>query len=263
MSVIPLRMEAEYTEVTGGAPPVEHAHPESSPSTDRRRYARQPHHARPAADLGRSPLPLPLRIRPLPGWKRAVDLVGAVLCLMLLSPFMLVIAAAVKLTSRGPVIFRQKRAGLGGKPFVIYKFRTMVAEASEAGNEALRRFNEQDGPVFKMRNDPRLTPLGKLLRRSSLDELPQLWNVVRGEMSLVGPRPLEWGEAMACDAWEQRRLEVTPGITCIWQISGRSNLTFAQWIRMDLEYIRRRSLLLDAWILLKTIPAVLSRRGAR
>ncbi len=199
--------------------------------------------------------------RPLPLWKRATDVVGAGIALLLLSPLMLGLAFAVRLSSRGPVIFSQVRAGADGRPFVLYKFRTMRTDA-EALKAELRQFSEQDGPAFKLKHDPRVTKLGGFLRKTSLDELPQLWNVLKGDMSLVGPRPLPLEEACACELWHSRRLEVAPGMTCIWQVKGRSRVSFADWMRMDILYIRTRSFLGDLRLLLLTIPAVIFRRGA-
>ncbi|MDB5294137.1 MAG: Undecaprenyl-phosphate galactosephosphotransferase [Phycisphaerales bacterium] len=214
-----------------------------------------------------TPLPdvLPIHdllVRPTPAWKRALDVTVAAGAIVVLSPFMLAAAAAIKLTSPGPVVFTQRRAGLGGRPFTIYKFRTMRPDA-EAQKAALRRLSEQDGPAFKMAKDPRVTRIGALLRKTSLDELPQLFNVLKGDMSLVGPRPLPLDEQGAAETWQQRRLDVAPGLTCIWQIEGRSSVTFAEWVRMDVAYMRRRTVLHDLAILLKTVPAVLLRRGAR
>jgi lipopolysaccharide/colanic/teichoic acid biosynthesis glycosyltransferase len=203
-----------------------------------------------------------LLVRPLPWWKRSIDIVGALTGLVMLSPIMFLAAAAIRVTSPGPIIFKQRRAGLGGQPFWIYKFRTMSVDA-EARKASLRQFSEQDGPAFKIKHDPRITPVGRFLRETSLDELPQLWNVLTGDMSLVGPRPLPMDESAACDQWQRRRLDVTPGLTCIWQVRGRSRVTFAEWMRMDVNYIRRRGLLHDVRILAETIPAVLMRRGAR
>lgn len=203
-----------------------------------------------------------LLAKPLPWWKRVIDVIGAILLLIPIGPILAISAAAIKLTSPGPVIFRQRRAGLGGKPFTIYKLRTMCVGA-EKQQAALRKFNEQDGPAFKLTNDPRVTKVGKFLRKTSIDELPQLINVIKGEMSLVGPRPLPVGESDGCERWQKRRLDVTPGLTCIWQIKGRSEVTFAEWVRMDVTYMRRRTLFQDVAILLLTIPAVLLRRGAR
>ena len=198
---------------------------------------------------------------PLPAWKREIDIVLAAAGLVLLSPIMLIAAAMVKLSSPGPVLFRQWRAGLAGKPFLILKFRSMVVDA-EGQKAPLRCHSSQDGPAFKVRNDPRVTRVGRFLRKSSIDELPQLWNVLKGDMSLVGPRPLPIDEAAECLPWQNRRVDVVPGLTCTWQVEGRSRVTFDEWMRMDRAYIRRRSLARDLLILLKTIPAVLLRRGA-
>ncbi len=205
-----------------------------------------------------------LLAKPLPVWKRALDLIGASTALILFSPVMIVAALAVKFGSKGPVIFRQPRAGLGGKTFTMYKFRSMVvgAEAQQAQLRAMQ-LNEQDGPAFKLKNDPRVTRIGKFLRKTSLDELPQLFNVLKGEMTLVGPRPLPVKESDDCEAWHRRRLDVTPGLTCVWQVEGRSQVFFDEWMRMDLDYIRRRSLWTDLSLIARTIPAVLLRRGAR
>ncbi len=202
----------------------------------------------------------PLFARPLPLWKRAMDCVLAATALVVLSPLLLAIALAVKLTSPGPILFRQMRSGLGGRPFAFYKFRSMVCDA-EARKAGLMARNEQDGPAFKIRNDPRVTPIGRFLRASSLDELPQLWNVLRGDMSLVGPRPLPCDESDACAGWHRRRLDVTPGLTCIWQVEGRSQVSFDDWVRMDVRYLRLRSLAADAALIVRTLPAVLLRRG--
>jgi lipopolysaccharide/colanic/teichoic acid biosynthesis glycosyltransferase len=203
-----------------------------------------------------------LLVRPMPWWKRSLDIALAGITMTAISPVMLAIALGIKLTSPGPVIFKQRRRGLGGKAFTLYKFRTMVVDAEKRKAE-LRKFSEQDGPAFKMTHDPRVTRIGRFLRTSSLDELPQLWNVLKGDMSLVGPRPLPCDEMDACEQWQRRRLDITPGITCIWQVKGRSTVTFTEWIRMDLSYLRARRLATDLLILLQTIPAVLFRRGAR
>ena len=193
-----------------------------------------------------------------PLWKRTLDIVGAASLLIALSPVMLAAALAIKLTSRGPVIFRQKRSGLYGEPFTILKFRTMTDDA-EARKAEVAHLNEQDGPTFKIPHDPRVTPLGRFLRRSSIDELPQLLNVLRGEMSLVGPRPLDVREAVRCEHWHRQRLDVVPGITCIWQVTGRPRDCFDEWARMDIRYVRRRTLLHDLKLLLLTIPAVVKQ----
>jgi lipopolysaccharide/colanic/teichoic acid biosynthesis glycosyltransferase len=203
-----------------------------------------------------------LLIRPLPLWKRAIDVAGAMVLLLIFAPLMAAAAIAIKLTSNGPVIFAQRRAGLGGRPFTIYKFRTMCVDA-EARQKSLRDISEQDGPAFKLTNDPRVTRIGSILRKASIDELPQLFNVVKGDMSLVGPRPLPIDESAACELWQRRRLDVTPGLTCIWQVEGRSRVTFDEWVRMDVKYIRRRNILHDISLIFRTIPAVLLRRGAR
>jgi lipopolysaccharide/colanic/teichoic acid biosynthesis glycosyltransferase len=214
-----------------------------------------------APDAGNDSVEL-LLVRKLPWWKRAIDIAGAGIGLLIFSPIMIISAIAIKGTSRGPVIFKQRRAGLGGQPFWIYKFRTMVTDA-EAKKAELRKISEQDGPAFKLTNDPRVTSVGKILRETSLDELPQLWNVLKGDMSLVGPRPLPMDESAGCDQWQRTRLDVTPGLTCIWQVKGRSRVTFDEWMRMDVNYIRRRNFLHDVKILSQTIPAVLLRKGAR
>lgn len=206
--------------------------------------------------------PRSVLVCPMPMWKRVLDVVGAAAGLAALSPLFLAAALGVLLTSGRPIFFRQRRAGLGGEPFWIYKFRTMGIDAEQRRKE-LAALSEQDGPAFKLRNDPRVTPFGRLLRTTSIDELPQLWNVLKGDMSLVGPRPLPCDESDACAAWQRRRLDVTPGLTCIWQVRGRSTVTFAEWIRMDVAYMRRRTLVHDVWLLLCTVPAVLRRRGAR
>jgi lipopolysaccharide/colanic/teichoic acid biosynthesis glycosyltransferase len=203
----------------------------------------------------------PLFIAPLPTWKRVLDVIGATVGLVVSAPIVAAAVALIKLTSRGPAMFLQQRAGLGGRPFSIYKLRTMVADA-EQQQAGLRGCSEQDGPAFKMTSDPRVTAVGRCLRVMSLDELPQFWNVLKGNMSLVGPRPLPLAESDACAQWHRRRLDVTPGLTCIWQVRGRSRVTFDEWMRMDMEYIGRRTLLHDLILLLLTIPAVLLRRGA-
>ena len=198
---------------------------------------------------------------PVPRWKRMMDLTGATAALVLLSPVMVLTALAVRLTSPGPVLFTQPRVGKDGRVFIFWKFRTMRVGAAGRKLE-LRNQNEQTWPVFKMKRDPRVTPLGRVLRKTSLDELPQLWNVLKGDMSLVGPRPPTLDEVQEYERWHLRRLELTPGLTCIWQVSGRSLIGFADWVRMDLRYAERRSVLVDLMLLARTIPAVLSGRGA-
>jgi exopolysaccharide biosynthesis polyprenyl glycosylphosphotransferase len=196
--------------------------------------------------------------------KALIDRTVAALALVLAAPLMAVIALAIRLTSPGPVFFCQERSGLYGRPFRMYKFRSMTTNAEQTRQE-LAQLNEMTGPVFKITNDPRVTPVGRWLRSWSLDELPQLWNVLKGEMSLVGPRPLPVYETLAMsENAQRRRLSVKPGITCLWQVSGRNNVTdFKDWVRMDLEYIDRWSLWLDFKILLQTVPAVLLRKGAK
>jgi len=213
---------------------------------------------------------LVFRTTPETSWqgvaKQLMDFVGALLLLLLLIviPVIPLIALAIKLTSPGPVFFRQQRSGLNGSPFTLYKFRTMVTNAEQFKCE-LEAMNEMSGPVFKVTNDPRVTPIGKFLRKYSLDELPQLFNVVRTEMSLVGPRPLPVDEVKRFENLaHRRRLSVKPGLTCIWQISGRNQITdFKDWVRLDLEYIDNWSLWLDLKILIRTIPAVLIGTGAK
>ena len=203
-----------------------------------------------------------LLAHPMPWWKRSMDVAGALFGLAVFSPVFALAAVAIKVTDPGPVLFCQRRAGLGGRPFKICKFRTMCVDA-EAKKAALRAISEQDGPAFKLKRDPRVTGIGHLLRKTSLDELPQLWNVLKGDMSLVGPRPLPIDEQDGAERWQQTRLDVTPGLTCIWQVKGRSTVTFADWVRMDVSYMRRRTLWNDVKILVATVPAVLLRRGAR
>jgi lipopolysaccharide/colanic/teichoic acid biosynthesis glycosyltransferase len=171
------------------------------------------------------------------------------------------VAAAVKATSPGPVVFRQERIGLRGRPFTLLKFRTMVAEADQLLDE-LRARNEADGPLFKLRQDPRVTRVGAVLRRYSIDELPQLWNVLKGEMSLVGPRPPLAREVALYEEWQLDRLEVRPGITGLWQVSGRSELSFDDYVRLDLFYVENWSIAYDLFILSKTVPLLVSARGA-
>ncbi|MDB4474113.1 sugar transferase [Opitutaceae bacterium] len=196
--------------------------------------------------------------------KQALDYLLAAILGVVLSPFILVIALAVKITSRGPVLFLQTRGGKNGREFSMLKFRTMRVGA-EAEKAELAAQNEMKGPVFKMSNDPRVTWFGRILRRHSLDELPQLWNVLRGEMSLVGPRPLPVSEVQAIsEGADRRRLSVKPGLTGLWQISGRSDLAdFSDWVRLDLTYIDQWSLWLDAKILLATVPVAILGRGSR
>lgn len=203
---------------------------------------------------------------PLDGWpvlaKRALDVTLSLALLVAITPALVVIGLVIKLTSRGPVFFRQERIGRNKRRFFIYKFRTMVPNAENL-LPALELLNEAQGPVFKIRNDPRMTPIGRLLRRTSVDELPQLFNVLRGDMSLVGPRPLPVRDYEGFDQdWQRRRFSVRPGITCLWQVKGRSNIGFDHWMKLDLQYLDEWSIWLDMKILAQTIPAVLRGSGA-
>jgi len=193
--------------------------------------------------------------------KSMMDRVLSLAGLVLLVPLMVAIAIAIKTTSQGPVLFTQHRAGLNGRKFLFYKFRSMVTNADEL-KESIRHLNEMSGPVFKIKDDPRITKIGKFLRRTSLDELPQLWNVLRGDMSLVGPRPLVMMEAAKIKGHARRRLSFRPGITCLWQVGARNRvITFEEWAALDLKYIDEWSLWLDLKILLRTIPAVFKQTG--
>ncbi len=212
---------------------------------------------------------LVFRTTPESSWhsilKQLMDFFGSVLGLVLIGSWLFpLVAIIIKLTSRGPVFFKQQRSGQNGRPFTLYKFRTMVTNAEQYRHE-LEMMNEMRGPVFKLTEDPRVTPAGKFLRKYSLDELPQLWNVLRGEMSLVGPRPLPVDEVKRfSDLAHRRRLSVKPGLTCLWQVGGRNQIfDFKDWVRLDLEYIDNWSLWLDFKILLLTIPAVLRGTGAK
>ncbi len=194
-------------------------------------------------------------------FKRFLDVAIAGVGLVTLAPVLLLVGAVVKLTSRGPVFYRWQVSGLNGKAFTGYKFRTMVADA-DTGKQELLRYNEMDGPVFKMTRDPRVTPVGRILRKYSVDELPQLWSVLKGDMSLVGPRPAFPTEVARYQYWQRRKLSVRPGLTCLWQVNGRNAIAdFGEWIRMDLKYIDTWSLGLDLKILLKTVPTVLRGTG--
>jgi exopolysaccharide biosynthesis polyprenyl glycosylphosphotransferase len=195
------------------------------------------------------------------GIKRAIDVLGSLLLLALVLPLLAVAATAIRATSPGPVFFRQTRVGRDGRHFRMLKLRSMYQDA-ERRRARFEAMNECSGPVFKMRDDPRITPVGRVLRRLSLDELPQLINVLRGDMSLVGPRPPLPDEVARYDARHLKRLLVKPGLTCIWQVSGRSTVEFAQWMEMDLQYIRSWTVWRDVLLILRTIPAVLFGRGA-
>ena len=193
--------------------------------------------------------------------KRVLDVILSCIGLLGLSPVFLLVAVAIKMTSKGPAIFAQERIGLNGRAFEIYKFRSMVVNAEEL-KEHLAHLNEMSGPVFKITNDPRVTAVGRFIRKTSIDELPQLINVFKGDMSLVGPRPPLSSEVNLYNLKHRKRLAVRPGITCIWQISGRNEVNFEEWMKMDAEYVDRWSLWLDLGILARTVPVVLGRRGA-
>jgi len=200
------------------------------------------------------------------GWsvvvKRTLDFCLSYVLLVLLSPLLLVTGLLIKVTSLGPIFFAQERVGLNKRRFRLYKFRTMIAEAEQKFSE-VEHLNEVSGPVFKIKDDPRITAIGKFLRRTSIDELPQLFNVLKGDMSLVGPRPLPLRDVDGFGKdWQRRRFSVRPGITCLWQVNGRSDLPFENWMELDMEYIDEWSLWLDFKILAQTIPAVLRGSGA-
>jgi exopolysaccharide biosynthesis polyprenyl glycosylphosphotransferase len=194
-------------------------------------------------------------------FKRLLDITISLLILSIAAPIIFVIAAAIKVTSPGSVLFKQKRIGLNGRMFTLYKFRTMIEDAHERLGE-IAHLNQMTGPVFKAKSDPRITPVGRILRKFSLDEIPQLWNVLKGDMSLVGPRPPIPEEVASYHRWHRRRLSMKPGLTCLWQVSGRNNIDFDRWMQLDLQYIDNWSPSLDLKILLRTIPAVLSGKGA-
>jgi exopolysaccharide biosynthesis polyprenyl glycosylphosphotransferase len=193
--------------------------------------------------------------------KRLFDIFVSATALVMLSPLFVAVAVLIKITSKGPVFFRQARVGLHGRPFNIFKFRTMIVNADALKEQLLAR-NEQTGPVFKMKNDPRITSIGHFLRKHSIDELPQLINVLRGDMSIVGPRPPVPQEVERYEGWQRRRLSVRPGLTCIWQVSGRNQITFQQWMYLDMRYIDHWSITDDLNLILRTLPIVVTGRGA-
>ena len=198
---------------------------------------------------------------PTPVWKRAVDVLLAGTGLIVLAPLFLLVAIAIKLSSKGPVFFQQVREGKDGAHFGIWKFRTMRHDA-ESNKAELRAISEQDGPAFKIENDPRITRIGRYLRKSCVDELPQLLNVLKGEMSLVGPRPLPIDESAMCKVWQRYRLRVLPGLTCIWQVDGGRDTKFDDWMRMDLEYLKRRSFWFDVKLIFRTALVALMHKGS-
>jgi exopolysaccharide biosynthesis polyprenyl glycosylphosphotransferase len=216
-------------------------------------------------DLDGMPI-VTIRSGPLDGWqllaKRLLDICGSAGLIVAMAPIVGIVALLIKLDSPGPVFFRQERVGFNKRRFRLFKFRTMV-EGAENQQQTLESLNEAAGPVFKIKDDPRITRIGKILRRHSIDELPQLLNVLKGDMSLVGPRPLPVRDIERIDTQShKRRLSVKPGVTCLWQVNGRSEVGFTEWVRMDLEYIDQWTLGLDLKILIKTIPAVLKGSGA-
>ena len=193
--------------------------------------------------------------------KRIIDIVASFTGLIVLSPLMLVVSILIKLESKGEVIFKQKRVGLNGKEFYMYKFRSMVINAEEI-KEKLKEQNEMSGPMFKMKNDPRITKIGKFIRRTSIDELPQLINVLKGEMTLVGPRPSLPKEVVEFEPWMMERLTVKPGLTCYWQVMGRNSIVFEDWMKLDIKYVRERSLSLDFKLIFKTIFVLFGDKNA-
>ena len=193
--------------------------------------------------------------------KRTIDIIGAGLGLILLSPIIAIVACAVKVTSKGPIFFSQKRVGKNGELFEMYKFRSMVVNAEELkGN--LEDQNEMSGPMFKIKDDPRVTKVGKFIRKTSIDELPQLWNVLKGDMSLVGPRPSLPKEVEQFDNWMFKRLSVRPGLTCYWQVSGRNNIDFEDWMKLDCRYLDERNLWIDIKLIFKTVFVLFGDKNA-
>ena len=193
--------------------------------------------------------------------KRIVDISICLGALLILSPLLLIVSILIKLSSDGPIFYTQKRVGKGGKVFHMIKFRSMVRDAHKMKID-LKAQNEMDGPVFKMKNDPRITIVGRFIRKHSIDELPQILNILSGDMSVVGPRPPLPEEVASYTDWQKRRLSVTPGLTCIWQVSGRNRLSFEEWMSMDIDYIERWSLLLDLKLILRTLKVVIMPDGA-
>ena len=193
--------------------------------------------------------------------KRGIDIIGAGSGLLLLSPVIAIVACAVKFTSKGPIFFSQKRVGKNGQLFDMYKFRSMVVNAEEL-KEKLAHQNEMSGPMFKMKDDPRVTNVGKFIRKTSLDELPQLWNVLKGDMSLVGPRPSLPKEVKQFEKWMYKRLTVKPGLTCYWQVSGRNNIDFEDWMKLDISYVEDRNLWIDIKLIFKTVLVLFGDKNA-
>ncbi len=205
------------------------------------------------------PSSLHMIAKPFPKWKRSMDVAFAASGLVVAAPFLIATAVAIKATSKGPIFFRQWRTGQNNRPFRIMKLRTMVVDADEL-KDKLREMNERDGPAFKIKNDPRVTRVGNFLRSTGLDELPQLWNVLIGEMSIVGPRPLPVDEDALCEQWQRRRLDTKPGITCSWQIAKSRKISFEDWMRMDIRYATSRSFKKDLSLMFKTVASVVLGR---
>ncbi|MBU6134270.1 sugar transferase [Clostridium tertium] len=193
--------------------------------------------------------------------KRALDVIASFLGLVILSPILLIVAILIKLESKGPAIFSQSRIGLNGKEFKMYKFRSMVQNAEEL-KEKLAKQNEMSGPMFKIKNDPRVTKVGKFIRKTSIDELPQLLNILKGDMTLVGPRPSLPREVEKFESWMLKRLEVKPGLTCYWQVSGRNNIDFYEWMKLDLKYVNDMNFWLDIKLIFKTVAVLFGDKNA-
>ena len=193
--------------------------------------------------------------------KRLMDIVGAILGLIFLMPLYVIVAILIKKDSKGPVIFSQERVGYDGKRFKMYKFRSMVINAEEL-KEKLKKQNERKGPMFKIKEDPRVTKIGKFIRKTSIDELPELINILKGEMSIVGPRPSLPKEIIQFDDWMMERLDVRPGLTCYWQVEGRDDIGFQEWMKLDVKYVKERSLLLDIKLIIKTFTVLLGDKNA-
>ena len=193
--------------------------------------------------------------------KRLIDIICSFVGILVLSPLFIIIAIIVKFTSKGPIFFSQKRVGRNGKEFDMYKFRSMVVNAEEL-KEKLAAQNEMSGPMFKMKDDPRVTKVGKFIRKTSIDELPQLWNVLKGNMSLVGPRPSLPKEVAQFEDWMYKRLEVKPGLTCYWQVCGRNNIDFEDWMKLDIRYVKERNLWIDIKLIFKTVGVVFGDKNA-
>ena len=201
------------------------------------------------------------RVKFYEGLKRLVDVLGAFTGLLMLSPLIVIVSLIVKFTSKGPVFFSQKRVGRNGKTFDMYKFRSMVVNAEEL-KEKLAAQNEMSGPMFKMKDDPRVTKVGKFIRKTSIDELPQLWNILKGDMSLVGPRPSLPKEVAQFEDWMYKRLEVKPGLTCYWQVSGRNNIDFEDWMKLDIRYVEEKNLWIDIKLIFKTVGVLFGDKNA-